>query len=420
VEEIMRAQSTLMGVPRSVGDFFTWGPTLTQERHVHVGGGGRTQSSSTPAAAAATSDIYKQSRRLSTVDPLQDGLLLDWEDYKNHRRKRGSGDRVRDAFAVNVTQPLKNTHLIPGNIPVVIGSNQHEGEMFIHSAFPITMSKPVYWMLVGALFRDSASRVLKHYRGYVEKIEAEANELAKKQVEEEENKLYYLEHNEQLEREYEMLLQLNSSRSSRVLNDDADELKSVVKTWSTGGAQESLDARDSDDGDDSRNSTMSRADKAKAIFSNMRQWPWPPRKRLDIDFNHSSKPPFYAMKKFMNLTKERIPLLRESDPEVAAERAAERDLKRQAKAKEKALKEAAKVVVDYRPVMRRIIDDYLFRCPSWHYAHRVSRNRVQNSEGNSDNSSGRNDDDVEESRSRRKPKHTCKRSRDNNNIYVYR
>jgi hypothetical protein len=31
--------------------------------------------------------------------------------------------------------------------------------------------------------------------------------------------------------------------------------------------------------------------------------------------------------------------------------------------------------VDYRPVMSRIIDDYLFRCPSWHYAHLVSLDR---------------------------------------------
>ena len=31
VEEIVSAQASLMGVPRSVGDFFTWAPTLTKE-----------------------------------------------------------------------------------------------------------------------------------------------------------------------------------------------------------------------------------------------------------------------------------------------------------------------------------------------------------------------------------------------------
>ena len=49
VEEIMRAQSSLMGVPRSVGDFFTWGPTLTQEVKVTFGGQMPSSSGRTPA-----------------------------------------------------------------------------------------------------------------------------------------------------------------------------------------------------------------------------------------------------------------------------------------------------------------------------------------------------------------------------------
>jgi hypothetical protein len=40
-----------------------------------------------------------------------------------------------------------------------------------------------------------------------------------------------------------------------------------------------------------------------------------------------------------------------------------REEKRLAKIKMKLLKEAAKVNVDYRPVMSAIINDYLFRCP---------------------------------------------------------
>jgi hypothetical protein len=64
------------------------------------------------------------------------------------------------------------------------------------------------------------------------------------------------------------------------------------------------------------------------------------------------------------------------DPEEAAKEAAEkaqiREEKRRQRRKLQALKQAAKVVVDYRPVMSRIIDDYLFRCPSWHYAHTIS------------------------------------------------
>lgn len=57
------------------------------------------------------------------------------------------------------------------------------------------------------------------------------------------------------------------------------------------------------------------------------------------------------------------------------EMASAREEKHILKMKEKALKEAAKVVVDYRPVMSAIIGDYLFRCPSWHFAQLLTRNR---------------------------------------------
>jgi hypothetical protein len=62
-----------------------------------------------------------------------------------------------------------------------------------------------------------------------------------------------------------------------------------------------------------------------------------------------------------------------------------REERRKARTKEKALKEAAKVVVDYRPVMSRIMDDYLFRCPSWHLAQSISRTRRDRGQHRSDN-----------------------------------
>jgi carboxylesterase type B len=63
--------------------------------------------------------------------------------------------------------------------------------------------------------------------------------------------------------------------------------------------------------------------------------------------------------------------------EKAALKAEQRLLRKKERAKAKALKEAAKVVVDYRPVMARIIDDYLFRCPGWHLAQLLSENRLK-------------------------------------------
>jgi hypothetical protein len=178
-------------------------------------------------------------------------------------------------------------------------------------------------MFVGALFRDSASRVLKHYRGYVDEIEHEAEELARKQMEEEENRMYYTDHREQLEREYEMLLAMNATRKS-ALNNKRQGVEALVNTWSTGGAQDEV------------NSTS---------WQNMI---WPFSKRDEDE---------------------------EARVQRIADRVRQREERRLARKKAKALKEAAKVVVDYRPVMSRIIDDYLFRCPTWHYAHLVSLGR---------------------------------------------
>ena len=439
VEEIMRAQSSLMGVPRSVGDFFTWGPTLTQERNVNMGPGGASsgQTSTTDKASSASSassflqgqrdDFGSRSGGFASRGPFQDGLLVDYESAQHHKRRRGKGKRVRDAYAVNVTQPLKHTQLIPDNIPIIIGSNKNEGEMFVHSAFPITASKPVYWMFVGALFRDSASRILKHYRGYVEQIEAEANELAKKQVEEEENKLYYMEHQDQLEREYEILLAMNSSRGTM---HSEDGIKTLIKTWSSGGGQEpsegAEEAGSADHGgkhwyehlpwQGAHAGTEKKKSSPKDVFDRKMQEQKEASEgdvnSLGVDQTKASMPAMHRVRYILNLVKTRVPFVGERDPEIAAEKAVEKQLKKQAKAKAKALKEAAKVVVDYRPVMSLIIDDYLFRCPSWHYAHIVSRNRVQNSDGRPEDQ-----DSMDNSRSKKSVK---KRSRNNNNLYVYR
>jgi carboxylesterase type B len=238
-----------------------------------------------------------------------------------------------------VTQPLKNLHLIPDDIPIILGANKHEGEMFVHSAFPITMSKQIYWMFVGALFRDSASRVLRHYREYVDQIEKEAEELARKQIEEEENRQYYQEYREQLDYEYQLLLEMNSSRSKP---SDSPFLgvgvEALVDTWSRGGAL--------------------------------------------LDYNNSTgphQPWHHRLWPFaQNVSEESIAEKEQS----IAEKARIREERRRAKAKERALKAAAKVVVDYRPVMSRIIDDYLFRCPTWNFAHSLSRNRLDRGQRN--------------------------------------
>lgn len=294
VEDILKAQSSLMGVPRSVGDFFTWAPTLTQHTTVTL--------------KASGPKFSREQHRMT---------FLNRENQQDSKWA-----------SVNVSQPLKGLDHIPDDMNVMIGSNQHEGEIFVYSAFPAPMPKAVYWMFVGALFRDSASRVLKHYRGYVDEIEEEAQELAKKQIEEEENHQFYREHKEQLDQEYELLLAMNATRKSAAWAKDG--VQALVETWSRGGDQHVGEFLLG----------------ANSTWRN-RLWPFP----------------------------ERLP--REEAAENAAEKARLRNERRIERKKQRALKEAAKVVVDYRPVMSRIIDDYLFRCPTWHYAHLISLNRAK-------------------------------------------
>lgn len=138
--------------------------------------------------------------------------------------------------------------------------------------------------------------------------------------------MYYTDHREQLEREYEMLLAMNATRKA-ALNNKKQGVQALVNTWSTGGAQD---------------------DQSLVNGTTWRNRMWP--------FSHRGEDEEARIQRIANKVRQR-------------------EERRLARKKAKALKEAAKVVVDYRPVMSRIIDDYLFRCPTWHYAHLVSLGR---------------------------------------------
>jgi hypothetical protein len=204
----------------------------------------------------------------------------------------------------------------------MIGTNKHEGEMFVHSAFPAPMPKAVYWMFVGALFRDSASRILRHYRGLVYEVEKQAEDLARKQMEEEENRQFYIENRVQLEAEYEMLLAMNHSRKKEKVEIMSREgLRALVNTWSglgfSGGGSYKVD--------NTTSIISSAADKvSKLVLPGISAW----------------------SERWKNWTESR-------------------EEKRLQQMKDKALRDAAKVVVDFRPVMSAIINDYLFRCPRY-------------------------------------------------------
>lgn len=334
VEEILRAQSSLMGVPRSVGDFFTWSPTLTSQvkLKVSLAGNGR----------FVTRSEENRMPRLDSEES-KNSYISEW---------RVSGEITSECERwsnVNVTQPLKTLDKIPDNIPIIIGTNQNEGEMFVHSAFPTSMPKAVYWMFVGALFRDSSAKVLKHYRGLVDEVEQQAEALARKQLEEEANKQHYLENKEVLDKEYETLLAMNKTRrASEMKIHDRNGVERIINTWSTGGAIS--------------NGNLTNTESVLKAINN----------EIDLIPESSSKTSWRErLSQFVNAND------RKSWKERYVQLSKFLQEKRVVMMKERALKEAAKVVVDYRPVMSAIVNDYLFRCPSWHFAQLLTRNRAR-------------------------------------------
>ncbi len=400
VEEIMRAQKSLMGVPRSVGDFFTWSPTLTKETKIKL---------SLPQTSLPSNEIggryfftkseeHRLPTRLdTTTNPyfkqnyISDWRLSDGMSLLDDRTR--SGDSTRWS-AVNVSQPLESLDTIPDDIPIMIGTNKHEGEMFVYTAFPAPMPKAVYWMFVGALFRDSASRVLQHYRGLVEKVEAQAERLAIKQLEEEENKQYYLENRKQLDSEYEMLLRINATNSltgtssSSPLTgkdysgnprynhkhgngdkrDNDNSLQAIVNTWSTGGYQ-------------SKYNHITEGQEMNPMFFDMMDQKSKGNEKNNNNDQHQQNVGGENIIRESNEEQERKSMTWRERLEQFSR---QREEKRIARAKARALKEAAKVAVDYRPVMSAIINDYLFRCPSWHFAEQLSELRERQSSKNNE------------------------------------
>merc|ERR1712032_105341 len=64
-------------------------------------------------------------------------------------------------------------------------------------------------------FRDSASRILKHYRTLVEDVEVKAKQLTKMKIEEEVNKHNYFDNHDWADCKFEKLFMLNRTDSRR-------------------------------------------------------------------------------------------------------------------------------------------------------------------------------------------------------------
>lgn len=97
--------------PRSIGDFFTWGPVVTDQSY-----------------------------------------------YREVRFRPGP------VANVTVRQPIEAMKALQKlDVPVILGSNAHEGTVFVYSAYPGRMAKLIYQALVFSFFRESAPKVLKMY-----------------------------------------------------------------------------------------------------------------------------------------------------------------------------------------------------------------------------------------------------------------
>jgi carboxylesterase type B len=143
-------------------------------------------------------------------------------------------------------------------------------------------------------------------------------------------------------------------------NTSSNYLSDVVNTWGRGGYIEDI-------GNDNFSDNNSTRTLPVRLTTNKNS-----RVIHSLNYMNSKSTGSNAL---MSKIQEKINALKLAKEEHDLNRARQRAARRAKRLKERALKDAAKVVVDYRPVMSRIVDDYLFRCPSWHFAQSISERR---------------------------------------------
>jgi len=125
-DELMHVQDTFMAVPRSIGDFFTWGPVVTDSA------------------------------------------------YKREVRIRYRRDMA--VCNVSVQQPLQILKVLSRfDIPVILGSNTHEGNVFVYTAFPTRMNKLIFQAITFSFFKGDSPKVLKAYASRTRTISSRPN-----------------------------------------------------------------------------------------------------------------------------------------------------------------------------------------------------------------------------------------------------
>jgi acetylcholinesterase/cholinesterase len=118
LDELIRSQDALIAMPRSIGDFFSWGPVVTE------------------------SSEYK---RLVAYYP-------------------------RAAVSnVVVKQPLEELRNLRNlsHVPIIIGVNANEGVLFVHTMFPYVVGRTLYKSMLYMFYRRAAQLVMNQYEDVV-------------------------------------------------------------------------------------------------------------------------------------------------------------------------------------------------------------------------------------------------------------
>lgn len=229
IDELLYVQDTLLAVPRSIGDFFTWGPVLTDHSYFREI---RLAASSAAGVASTRGSSARDSTDAAVDDDNGEDLFASssasWQRRRDSRVSRLSGGpeetgapHALDYGPLGLTgQPSSGTVAVPsmvggGNaadgpsttsspsasqftssptlrglvanvtvrqpidtmrelhrldLPVILGVNRHEGQVFVFTAFPTRMNKLIYQALIFSFFRQAAPQVLKLYQSYADAV----------------------------------------------------------------------------------------------------------------------------------------------------------------------------------------------------------------------------------------------------------
>jgi carboxylesterase type B len=203
VEELLHVQDTLMAVPRSIGDFFTWGPVLTDHsyyREIRLTSSSGMRNDDEHDAHSVHRQQEEEEQKINSMhqpnnvhstQPISQNYhsnrphalvygsdSLTTASSVNAQQATASADQTHSihfhhSFVSNITvrQPIDTLRALNRlDIPVLLGTNKHEGHVFVFTAFPTRMNKFIYHMLLFSFFRTAAPQIMRLYQPYATRL----------------------------------------------------------------------------------------------------------------------------------------------------------------------------------------------------------------------------------------------------------